>query len=228
MSSPKTVLVTGANRGIGFAIAKQMAQQGFTVLLAARNKSDAQNAAIAIGHDTVPVELDLSDLSQMRRQMSEITARYPSIDALINNAAVLASGHAMEVPKEDFHSSMHVNVTAPFELIRHFAPFMISNTYGRIVNISSGWGSFDSGLTGPTAYSVSKAALNALTLSFSQTLPDTVKINAMCPGWVRTRMGGESADRSPTEAAKGAVWLATLGEDGPTGGFFRDQQSIKW
>ncbi|MEM8681130.1 MAG: SDR family NAD(P)-dependent oxidoreductase, partial [Planctomycetota bacterium] len=96
------------------------------------------------------------------------------------------------------------------------------------VNISSGWGSFAEGLAGPAAYSVSKAALNALTLTLSQSVPAEVKVNAVCPGWVRTDMGGPSASRSPKEGAETAVWLATLPADGPTGGFFRDRRRIAW
>ncbi len=105
---------------------------------------------------------------------------------------------------------------------------MIKRGYGRIVNISSGWGSFGEGLTGPISYSVSKAALNALTKNISKDLPANVLINSMCPGWVKTRMGGSAAPRTPAEGARTAVWLVTLPENGPNGGFFRDQKSIPW
>ena len=105
---------------------------------------------------------------------------------------------------------------------------MNARGYGRIVNVSSGWGSFAEGLSGPGAYSISKAALNALTLSLSKDLPTNVKVNCMCPGWVRTRMGGEGAPRTPEEAADTAIWLATLPDDGPTGGFYRDRKLIAW
>jgi NAD(P)-dependent dehydrogenase (short-subunit alcohol dehydrogenase family) len=106
---------------------------------------------------------------------------------------------------------------------------MAKRGYGRVVNVSSGSGSFDDGLDpGHAAYGVTKAALNALTLTLARTLPATVKVNAMCPGWVRTRMGGSGAPRSPEEGADTAVWLATLADDGPTGGFFRDRTLIPW
>jgi NAD(P)-dependent dehydrogenase (short-subunit alcohol dehydrogenase family) len=105
---------------------------------------------------------------------------------------------------------------------------MNARGYGRIVNVSSGWGSFAEGLAGPGAYSISKAALNALTLSLSKDLPANVKVNSMCPGWVRTRMGGEGAPRTPEEAADTAIWLSTLPQDGPTGGFYRDRKLIAW
>ena len=118
--------------------------------------------------------------------------------------------------------------TGPLRLTRSLAPNMIARGYGRIVNLSSGWGSFAEGMGGPGMYGVTKAALNALTVRLVQELPSAVKVNAMCPGWVRTRMGGEGATRSPDEGADTAVWLATLPDDGPTGGFFRDREPIEW
>lgn len=105
---------------------------------------------------------------------------------------------------------------------------MIANGYGRIVNVSSGWGSFAQGLGGPGAYGVTKAALNALTVRLAEELPPTIKVNAMCSGWVQTRMGGPGATRSPEATADTAVWLATLPDDGPTGGFFKDRKPIDW
>ncbi len=105
---------------------------------------------------------------------------------------------------------------------------MIARCYGRIVNVSSGWGSFTEGMGGPGLYGVTKAALNALTVRLAKELPSMIKINAVCPGWVRTRMGGQGATRTPDEGADTAVWLATLPDDGPTGRFFRDRKPIEW
>lgn len=119
-------------------------------------------------------------------------------------------------------------MTGPLRLIRALAPKMIERKYGRIVNLSSGWGSFAEGMGGPGLYGVTKAALNALTVRLSKEFPASVKVNAMCPGWVRTRMGGQGATKSPDEGADTAVWLATLPDDGPTGGFFRDRKPIEW
>ena len=123
---------------------------------------------------------------------------------------------------------MTVMVNGPYHLIRGVVPGMRRGGYGRIVNVSSGWGSFADGLTGPGAYSVATAALNALTLTTAQLLPASIKVNAMCPGWVRTRMGGWGATLSPEEAADTAIWLATVDGDGPTGGFFRERRRIAW
>jgi NAD(P)-dependent dehydrogenase (short-subunit alcohol dehydrogenase family) len=123
--------------------------------------------------------------------------------------------------------ALEVNTLGPFRTCRAFVPMMLQRGYGRVVNISSGGGSFGEGL-GPAAYAVSKVALNALTVKVSQAVRGDVKVNAMCPGWVRTDMGGSGAPRSTEEAADMLVWLATLSEDGPNGGFFRDRKPIPW
>ncbi|MCH2228491.1 MAG: SDR family NAD(P)-dependent oxidoreductase [Candidatus Caenarcaniphilales bacterium] len=147
----------------------------------------------------------------------------------MNNAAVLKQGDFLSVGSDEFLESLKVNFEAPFHLMRALVPEMVKNNYGRVVNLSSGWGAFADGLTGPAAYSVTKAAINALTLSLSQAITATnVKVNSMCPGWVRTRMGGEGASRSPEEGAETVIWLATLEDDGPSGGFFRDKKLIDW
>ena len=145
---------------------------------------------------------------------------YKNVHVLVNNAGVLNEGPFDSISMEKFDESLRVNTVAPYELIRSIIPNMKKNKYGRIVNLSSGWGSFDDGLSGPFSYSFSKAALNALTLTIAKDLPSSIKINSMCPGWVRTRMGGMMASRSVEEGAVTAIWLANLDNEGPTGGFF--------
>ena len=222
----RTALVTGANRGIGLAIAQGLAAREFNVLMGCRNVDAVKVDATKINASAVL--LNLSDRETLADNLNSILTSYPQIDVLVNNAGILENGSMMDVSMDDFYHSMRVNFEAPYELIRALVPQMSKRGYGRIVNISSGWGSFSDGLNGPAAYSVSKAALNALTLSFSQTVLNNVKINAMCPGWVRTRMGGTTATRSPEEGAETAIWLATLSENGPNGGFFRDKKPIAW
>jgi len=229
MNKTKTALITGGNRGIGLAIVAGLAkQEDIQVLMGSRILEEGQLAAKTLSHEVTPVALDLSEREQMKRQVADILNTYGPIHILINNAGVLEEGNVLEVSEADFEKSLRVNFEAPFDLIRLLIPHMISEKYGRIVNISSGWGSFNEGLDGPSAYSISKAALNALTLSLSHSLPKTLKVNSMCPGWVRTRMGGEGANRSPAEGADTATWLATLPDSGPSGGFFRDRKSIQW
>jgi NAD(P)-dependent dehydrogenase (short-subunit alcohol dehydrogenase family) len=225
----RTVLVTGGNRGIGKAIVEGLSKMsGLTVLLGCRDIEQGKSIAEGIDGDVRAVALDVSSRETLQAQVAEILQEFPVIDVLINNAGILREGKVLEAEDAGFDDTLRVNVTGPFDLIRLLAPGMIQNGYGRIVNVSSGWGSFNEGLGGPTAYSVSKAALNALTFSAAGSLPDCIKINAMCPGWVRTDMGGSDAERSPEEGADTALWLATLPDDGPTGGFFRDRQPIQW
>ena len=225
----QVALVTGANRGIGLAIVAGLAKlPDIKVLLGSRNLHDGEKAAAGIQGNVAAVALDLSDQAQLQKQYAAIVAAHGDVDVLVNNAGVLEDGTLLEVSEEKFQSSLRINFLAPFDLIRLSAPGMVKRGYGRIVNVSSGWGSFAEGLTGPAAYSVSKAALNALTLSLAKDLPRDVKINSMCPGWVRTRMGGEGASLSPEAGADTAIWLATLPEDGPSGGFFRTRKRTDW
>lgn len=217
----RRALVTGANRGIGLAIARGLAARGCHVLLGARDKTAA--AEVACDLDAEAVALDVADADSIKRAAEEIG----SVDILVNNAGVLGAGRLLDDP-EDFDRSMSVMVHGPYLLMHMLTPAMVRNGYGRVVNVSSGWGAFSDGVSGPAAYGVAKAALNALTVASANTLPNSVKVNAMCPGWVRTRMGGSAASRSPDEGADTALWLATLDEDGPTGGFFRDRKQIDW
>ncbi len=129
--------------------------------------------------------------------------------------------------EETFRRALEINTLGPFRICQAFVPAMVRRGYGRVVNVSSGGGSFGEGI-GPVAYGASKAALNALTVKVAEAARGDVKANAMCPGWVRTDMGGAGAPRSPEQAADTLVWLATLPTDGPNGGFFRDRRPIPW
>lgn len=225
----KTVLVTGANRGIGLAIAQSLATDNKVRILAAcRNSQKAQSCAETIGNGAIGVVIDLADPRSAVEQVSAIEETHGPIDILINNGGVLHPGTALEVSLEDFQSSLATNTLTPFALIQFLGTKMKQRGWGRIVNMSSDWGSFDKGVSGPAAYAVSKSALNAVTVSFARVLGPEVKINAACPGWVRTTMGGKMAQRSVEEGADTPLWLATIADDGPTGGFFRDRQPIKW
>ena len=217
----KRALVTGANRGIGLAIAEGLVDQGHRVLLGARDINAGEIAAGRIGASVI--EMDVADPDSIARAVDGAGP----VDILINNAGILGSGGVLD-DKEEFEECMSVMVHGPYLLMHLLSPSMAARGFGRIVNVSSGWGAFSDGLAGPGAYGVAKAALNALTVAAARTLPNTVKVNAMCPGWVRTRMGGMGARRSPEEGADTAIWLANLGDDGPTGGFFRNRKPIEW
>ena len=217
----RKALVTGGNRGIGFAIAKGLVAKGLDVWLASREAEAGVAAANEVGCNAV--QLDLMD----RQSIRDAILKVGDLDVLVNNAGVLFEDRLFNAA-EEFVQSMQVMVHAPYALMDAFAPGMIERGYGRIVNVSSGWGSFAEGLEGHGAYGVAKAALNALTLKASAELPDFVKANSMCPGWVRTRMGAPGAPLSPEEGADTVIWLATLPEDGPTGGFFRNRRPTAW
>lgn len=224
----KVALVTGGNRGIGSSICKGLAfQEGTKVLMACRDYRKGLEAKASIPYDVEVVELDLSSEDRLS-QISEIYSKYGDIDILVNNAGILIEGDILTCDQDVMEKTMEVNFFGPYDLIKFYLPKMNDRGYGRIVNISSGWGSFYEGLGGPHSYSISKAALNALTKTVSLSAIGNVKINSMCPGWVRTNMGGMNATRSPDEAAETAIWLANIPANGPNGKFFRDNLEIKW
>jgi NAD(P)-dependent dehydrogenase (short-subunit alcohol dehydrogenase family) len=227
----RTVLVTGANRGIGLAIARRLAESGNAILLGSRDLRAGEAVAKSLRRPELDIEavhMDLGDAAAIDAALKNIDKSGRQVDVLVNNAGVLQERPILELTNAEIGDSIAAHLTGPLHLIRALAPGMIARGYGRIVNVSSGWGSFAEGMGGPGLYGITKAALNALTVRLSKELPALVKVNAMCPGWVRTRMGGESASRSADEGADTAVWLATLPDDGPTGGFFRDRKPIKW
>lgn len=227
----RTALVTGGNRGIGLEICRQLARKGLKVILTARDSrlgEDAADVLRAEGLDVIFERLDVADEASVRDCARRLREADIAVDVLANNAGIYPQGELLSLETKTLSETMSVNFLGAFRTCRAFVPAMIEAGYGRVVNISSGYGSFHEGLGGSAAYSLSKAALNALTLKLSREVPDQVKVNAACPGWVRTRMGGDSAPRSVEEGADTPVWLATLPDDGPTGGFFRNRKPISW
>lgn len=227
----KNVMVTGGNRGIGLEIVRAFAQQGHKVLLACRDEESGEAAKQDIvGGDVHVIEMPLDNEQGIIDPYVRAEAVYGPIDILINNAGMLDDSDWDSLNTKSLTESLQVNTFAPLTLIQQALPKMIERGYGRVVNMSSGWGSFHQDMQGPTAYALSKAALNALTLSIAHTIPDDVDvtINAMCPGWVHTRMGGADAPTSPEEGADTAVWLGTHEQGGPNGKFFRERKEINW
>lgn len=214
----KRAFVTGGNRGIGRAIALALKAEGLEVVIGIRDATSAEAVADQMGVRAVPCDLS---------HLEEIPDEVATCDVLINNAGVLFKAPVLDDAAR-FGETLDVMLAGPYRLMQVAVPRMARRGYGRVVNVSSGWGSFGENLEGPGAYGVAKAGLNAMTLAAAREADDSVKINAMCPGWVQTRMGGAGATRTPEEGADTAVWLATLPEDGPTGGFFRDREPISW
>jgi NAD(P)-dependent dehydrogenase (short-subunit alcohol dehydrogenase family) len=231
----RVALVTGANRGLGFETARQLLEQGLSVVLAGRDTAALERAHRKLPeHDqgrAVTVQMDVTSIESIASARRAVAEEVGSVDVLINNAAVLLSENddVLSIPPDAYRRTFETNVFGAIEVCRAFVPQMARTGYGRIVNVSSGAGQLTTMSAYAPAYSMSKAALNALTRILAHTYRDRgVLVNAVDPGWVRTDMGGRSAPRSPREGADTIVWLATLPDGGPTGGFFRDRRAIDW
>lgn len=239
MPEKKVALVTGANRGIGLEICRQLAAQGWKVIQTARSEEKglaaferlrADLGAKGEGPDLIFQRLDVSDPEDVERIRGFVEREIGRLDVLVNNAASSPEHGrtATQVDMPTVRSVMDANLFGPWMLALAFVPMMKRAGGGQIINVSSGKGSFTK--LGPDypAYRVSKTALNAFTVVLAADLKEAnIRVNAVTPGWVRTHLGGINAPRSVEEGAAGIVWLANL-EDGPTGKFFRDQEEFPW
>jgi len=226
-------IVTGGNRGIGYEICKELANVGCNVVLTSRNEEDGERAVAKLhaGNNIVYRKLDVTDSKEIVSLRDWIQKTYGRVDILINNAGVyLDEGVSVfDVDEKTVEDTLEVNFYGAFHMCRAFVPIMRQNGYGRIVNISSGYGAMSEMGGNVAAYRISKVALNALTLIMASELGDgNIKVNAVCPGWVRTDMGGGMAPISPQAAAKDIVHFALIDAMGPTGSFFRHKKPIQW
>jgi NAD(P)-dependent dehydrogenase (short-subunit alcohol dehydrogenase family) len=233
----RTILVTGANKGIGFHIARGLAKQGHTVLLGARSEERGEQAATTLrneGLDARFLHLDVTDQTLVATAAKQVESEFGRLDALVNNAGIaLADGdwNTSELTVETTRKVFETNVIGVVSVTNAFLPLLRESEAGRIVNVSSEVGSFGF-ITDPNqpfagmqvgAYGASKSALNMLTVSYAVELKDTpIKINAMTPGYTKTDLNENKGWRAPEESAKVAVDLALLSEDGPSGGFFQE------
>jgi NAD(P)-dependent dehydrogenase (short-subunit alcohol dehydrogenase family) len=219
-------LVSGASRGIGREIARLLAaEHRFAVLAGARDPDGAgepDNEAIEW------VQLDVADQASVDALAARIESDPGRLDALVNDAGVYGSPTgAADYDLDEAHEVLEVNLFGAWRLTQALLALLRRSAHPRIVNVSSGAGQLDDMQGGRAAYRISKAGLNALTRVLAAD-EGGLLVNTMCPGWVRTDMGGSSAPRSVAEGAETAVWLATLPDDGPSGGFFRDRRPIPW
>ena len=227
-------LVTGANRGIGQEVARQLAQQGYFVFMGGRDLEATRQATALLVKDGLTVEaieLDVTRMDHISEVERVIQDRFGQLDVLINNAAVyLDEGKSVfKLPLDAFQRTLDTNLTGPLKLTQQLLPLLRRGDSARIVNVSSGMGALHEMGGREAAYRISKTGLNALTRIMANELRrEGIKVNAVCPGWVRTDMGGVGAPRSVEEGARGIVWAATLPESGPTGGFFRDGNPLEW
>lgn len=233
----KIALITGANKGIGLEIGRQLGHQGIIVLLGARDMSKAENAAKQLREENIeayPVELDVTNPAHIQKVVAKIEKEYGKLDILVNNAGIYLDheGNNTDVMRRTFD----VNIFGAHALTEALLYLLKASPEGRIVNQSSILGSISTILTNDMyagaavpAYTVSKAAMNAWTAQLSITLRGTnLKVNACHPGWVKTDMGGQGALLEIHEGAETAVYLATLPPDGPSGGFFHKTESLPW
>jgi NAD(P)-dependent dehydrogenase (short-subunit alcohol dehydrogenase family) len=232
-ASPRVALVSGSARGIGREVARQMAELGYEVIVTARDPAAADRAADELsdgGRLSLRGEqLDVADPESVERLRDRFEANPGRLDALVNNAGVMGvvATNAAEAPLDDAHRTLETNLFGAWRLTQILLPLLRRSDRARIVNVSSGAGQLSDMNGGYPGYRISKAALNVLTRILSQEEAG-ILVNSMCPGWVRTDMGGSAAPRSVEEGADTAVWLATLPDDGPTGSFFRDRKPIPW
>lgn len=233
MDSKRIALITGANRGIGFEVSRQLGAMGYAVLLGCRSEARGQTAQEALraeGIEATFVELDMADAASIEAAAAQVAQGYPHLDVLVNNAGIhydtrqRACGADMAIVQE----AITTNTLGPWRLSIALLPVLRRSPAPRIVNVSSGGGSIAS-MSGKTpAYSVSKAALNAVTRMLARDLEgEGILVNAVCPGWTQTEMG-EWGGRPVADGAKGVVWAATLDSSGPSGGFFQDMRPVPW
>ncbi len=234
-------LVTGANRGIGLEVCRQLAQRGFTVILGSRDRGKGEQAARLLSEEGVnvnPHQLDVTDPASIDVLLAHVTQKWDWLDVLVNNAGInydiwqKAGSTDLKMVRE----TLETNLFGAWRMCRAFLPLIRKSKHGRIVNVASEAGSFQSpyglgSMEGALpAYGVSKAALNALTVKLAAEHKGAgVLVNSVCPGWSATAPGSEAQGARPIpDGAAGVVWAATLPDDGPTGGFFRDGKPLPW
>ncbi|UOY91038.1 SDR family oxidoreductase [Ectobacillus sp. JY-23] len=229
----KIAMVTGANRGIGFEIVKQLGRSGITVVMTARDEEKGRAACEQLKQEDLDIHffaLDVTNEVRIQEVASYVQQQFGILDILINNAGIYIDNNdsILDIALDTMRTTVETNVYGPLRLAQVLVPLLKQSESGRIINVSSGMGALsDIGAFYPS-YALSKAALNMITMQLGDALrKDDIYVNAMCPGWVRTDMGGRSAPRSVIEGADTAVWLATA-DIKQSGKFFRDRKEISW
>jgi NAD(P)-dependent dehydrogenase (short-subunit alcohol dehydrogenase family) len=234
----RIALVTGANKGIGFEVARQLARKGFHVFLGARDEKAGKAAVEKLhGENTAHsgitatfIKIDVSNPDSIRRAAEEFSKESDRLDTLVNNAGILLDDDkdVLTITPEIFETTLRTNTLGALLVSQAFVPFLKKSDAPRIVNVSSGGGQLTDGADGwAPAYCISKTTLNGITVQLATALPKFA-VNSVCPGWVRTDMGGSNATRSVLEGAAGIVWLAADAPQNQTSKFWRDRKVIPW
>ncbi|MCP4407002.1 MAG: SDR family NAD(P)-dependent oxidoreductase [Gammaproteobacteria bacterium] len=238
MPNKSVAVVTGAYRGLGYETARQLAKLGYRVILTARKGAAGRAAAEILQREALDVSfypLEVTSGASIQQLADFIRTEHGRLDVLVNNAGIFpdpspwedGSSTIFDADLETIRAGFETNTLGPLHLCRMLIPLM--NNHGRVVNVSSGMGQLSEMNGCCPGYRLSKTALNAVTRIFADELKDTgIKVNAVCPGWVRTDMGGQEAPLSTEEGVRGITWAATLPDDGPNGGFFRHGEPIAW
>jgi NAD(P)-dependent dehydrogenase (short-subunit alcohol dehydrogenase family) len=235
MAARRIAVVTGANRGLGYEIARQLARADVFVVIGARDPVKGEQAAARLAADGASVAafaLDVNDTRSVRRFVEHVEKAHGTPSILVNNAGVYpesTDATVLDTPTSMWRETFETNLFGAVRMCREIVPRMQKLRYGRIVNVSSGLGQLQQMAGGSPAYRVSKSALNALTCALAAEVAGTgILVNSMSPGWVKTDMGGKEAPRSVEQGADTAVWLCLLPSSGPSGQFFRDRKPIPW
>jgi NAD(P)-dependent dehydrogenase (short-subunit alcohol dehydrogenase family) len=231
MSEQKSALVTGANKGIGYEIVRQLLAAGLRVFLTARNSMAGKKAASNLDGDVHFLPMDVTDDASIEKAAKTFGEIGDSLDILVNNAAIYPDQNIniLTISREQLVETFQTNTFGPVKVTQAFLPFLKKSSEARIINISSGYGEIGGLSSDVPSYCLSKLALNGVTIMLDQALRSAgVAVYVMCPGWVRTDMGGANASRSVQEGADTAVWLATAAPQTLSGKFFRDRNVIAW
>ncbi|RMA91036.1 SDR family oxidoreductase [Priestia megaterium] len=230
----KVALVTGGNRGIGYELVRQLAVEGFKVILTSRNSKTGHKALQKLKDSHLDVSfltMDINNQTSIGQATATVSEQYGRLDVLINNAGIYLDKNQKLVDMDPsvLEKTLETNFFGAYHIIRSFMPLMEQQAYGRIINVSSEYGAMsEMSSPGVGAYKLSKLILNGLTQLIAAEGTKDIKINAVDPGWVSSDMGGPSAPRTPEQAARSILWLATIGPEGPSGGFFKDGKQIDW
>lgn len=229
----QTALVTGGNRGIGFAITQGLLEKGFQVIITSRSLDKAKQAAgkLNLSDKVIPIELDVANDNSINQAFKTIESQIDKLDVLINNAGIYPDEgvNILNIDRSLLDKTINTNTFGAIRMVQEFLPLLKKSSDARIINVSSGFGEINGLSSDYPSYCLSKLALNGATIMLSQALrSEQISVNAICPGWVKTDMGGDSAPRTPEQGADTAIWLATEASRNETGKYWRDRKVISY